>query len=131
MVLHWCCLWQRVWGSCPSHDPVIQLVPPISPHPPTFPSPLTPTSGAIIELTGEAPKIVFGSLDSPVCDLKLNRATGSLESSCTITTPAMDGERRLSDFDGARYHAVKSELQKLREDVVQLRRIARDLTTHE
>ena len=78
-------------------------------------------------MTGDAPKIVFGSLESPVCDLTLNRAIGGLQSSCAISTPAADGGRRLGDFDETPYQSFKSELRTLGEEVVELRRIVRGL----
>jgi len=106
--------------------PVQSPMPQAPLHSPSAPPP-SPPSGAIIEMTGDAPKIVFGSLESPVCDLTLNRAIGGLQSSCAISTPAAYGGRRLGDFDESPYQSFKSELRTLREEVVELRRIVRGL----
>ena len=44
--------------------------------------------GAIIELTGDAPKILFGQIDAPVCQVTLNRTEGHLTSTCDLHPPS-------------------------------------------
>jgi len=48
--------------------------------------------GAIVELTGVAPKIRFGPVDVPVCELILNNAGRHLESTCDLHTPSMGND---------------------------------------
>ena len=50
------------------------------------PSSPPPYSGAIIEMTGHAPKIIFGTAASPVCELLLDRTNNRLESTCPLQT---------------------------------------------
>ena len=55
--------------------------------PPTAPPlPPPPTSGAIIEMTGDQPKIIFGTLETPICELSLDRTNAELVSSCSLQT---------------------------------------------
>eukprot|EP00966_Prymnesium_polylepis_P103236 2391164-Prymnesium_polylepis.1 len=47
--------------------------------PPTAPSfPPPPTSGSILEMTGDQPKIIFGTLETPICELSLDRTNAEL-----------------------------------------------------
>ena len=52
-------------------------------------APANAHDGAIVELTGVAPKIRFGPVDVPVCELILNNAGRHLESTCDLHTPSM------------------------------------------
>jgi hypothetical protein len=52
--------------------------------------------GALIELTGDAPKIILGSTTAPVCELSLDRTTGQLLSTCIIADPAASNVRQLT-----------------------------------
>lgn len=65
----------------------------LSPPPPSSPW-WTDHNGAIIELTGDVPTIVFGTLESPVCTLSLDRNNRRVDSTCAITTE----RRRLADM---------------------------------
>lgn len=82
------------------------IVPPPSP-------PTSPDSGAIIELTGYQPKILFGDPGSPACELSLNRDESRLESTCAIST----SRRRLNSES----HEYELELKALKMDVEELR----------
>ena len=42
-------------------------------------------SSAMLELTGDAPKILFGEIEAPACELQLNRETGRLTTTCDIS----------------------------------------------
>ena len=42
--------------------------------------------GAALALTGGAPKILFGEMDAPVCELALDRENTRLNSTCDIST---------------------------------------------
>jgi hypothetical protein len=76
--------------------------------------------GAIIELTGHAPKIVFGTPDSPICELVLDRTSGSLKSSCDIDTLTSQTGRRLGDSP-VRYDVLRKEIAALKAEVSALR----------
>ena len=46
----------------------------------------SPSTGAVFELSGQTPKLIFGELEAPACELALDRATSSLHS----TRPRVD-----------------------------------------
>jgi len=50
--------------------------------------------GAIIELTGESPKLAFGDPDAPTCELRLDRTNSRLESTCPIAVYGGPHEHR-------------------------------------
>jgi len=115
-------LWQTTVGR---FNPASPLTPPSMPIAPPHvpPSPLPPYNGAIIEMTGDAPKIVFGTLESPICELTLDRSLGSLRSSCDINTnPSLTG-RRLSSGSSPSYDELKLEIATLKVDLANLRDI--------
>lgn len=71
--------------------------------------------GAVLELTGVAPQIGFGSADSPTCTISLNTPERRLESTCAISVPDT-GRRRL-----ANEAAFASEMESLRAEIAELR----------
>jgi len=94
-------------------------VPPAPPRaPPPVPS-LPPPNGALIQLTGTAPKITFGDPGEPTCELVLNRLHARLESTCSIS----DGTngRRLEASD------VMSEIEVLKAQVADLQNAMKEL----
>lgn len=100
------------WSSfagCPSP-------PPIAPPPP---------NGAIIELTGEQPKILFGDLGSPMCELFLDRDSNQLQSTCEVQTPLGVQGRRL-DLGGAA-DAIEADLVALKAEVAQMQQALKEL----
>jgi len=88
---------------------------PSLPPSPESPRPTPPAvhDGAIMELTGVAPKIIFGTMDAPVCELSLNRGNSWIESSC----PVISNRRRLDDDE----FEWKSKLEALKAEVAELR----------
>lgn len=103
--------------------------------PPSPPPPSAPADGAIVELTGTAPRINFGPPLSPICSLKLNSLNNALESTCDIATPSTE-TRRLSGNDDlsdtfvtrTEHEELKMNQQALRDQLVELRRIVHELT---
>jgi len=81
---------------------------------------LQPPSGALIEMTGDAPKLVFGTLESPVCELSLDRTNRKLKSTCPIESSG----RRLDEIMASgRGHddKVVGELEQLKGDIAMLK----------
>jgi len=68
-------------------------------------------------MTGDAPKIVFGTLEASVCELVLNRGNLNIQSSCDINTPS---GRRLSISD---YDELLEDVSRLKAEVAELRQI--------
>jgi len=101
--------------------------PPLLPAPSMPPS--SPPSGALVELTGDMPKIAFGDPDSPTCELSLNRVNSRLESTCEITTAASTSPegRRLQTFAE---HDCKKELAVLKAEMNDMRRLMAELATN-
>jgi len=124
----------REWGGCPCYADIsescrlgraavdgdivsfVAVVPPSAPPPPSF-------TGAILELTGDRPKIKFGPPDDPVCELALDETRGRLESTCEIAT-ASSG-RRLAGND----FAYSLEIASLKAEVAEMRRTIAKLTS--
>ena len=77
------------WGRYASWGNMTCDLPPSTPASP-------PKSGAVIELTGDMPRIIFGTVESPVCELSLNRANGRLDSTCSL-----QAGRRLNEYDSS------------------------------
>lgn len=136
-----CWLKNSIWsgfqssGFCPGTTNdcfVYELGPACSPSaPPPLPAsppPSQPLDGAVLELTGTQPKILFGPQDAPVCSLSLDSAAGSIISTCELTTVA---ERRLEDSDApvsrAEHEALKAEHEALKAEVTELHRSFREL----
>ena len=92
---------------------------PTSSEPPPSPAPDhtgSSVDGATLELTGSEPKIIFGSVEDPTCELSLDRSAGAVHSSCAISTPSEAFGRRL----GAEEMALREEISRLRAEVVEL-----------
>jgi hypothetical protein len=91
--------------------------------PPPSPSP-PPPDGAVLELTGTEPKILFGPQDAPVCSLSLDSAAGSIISTCALTTSS---GRRLENSDAlvsrTEHEALKAEHEALKAEVAKLSHI--------
>jgi hypothetical protein len=104
--------------------PSPQVPPPPSPQ---VPPPLTPQvqDGAVIEMTGDEPKLIFGTLENPTCQLSLDRPNARLVSTCSI----QDSRRRLEEtFDCEGKHAaLEQKYQALRSEVSELHRLADEL----
>jgi len=99
-----------------------------SPPPPQAPSSALPSSGAVVELTGAAPKIVFGSVDQPVCELRLRGAR--LESSCEITDTSSNSRRLLTTGEGEEAMTTAAEHEALKAEVAALRRAVHTLVAN-
>jgi hypothetical protein len=89
------------------------------------PSAPPPASGAIIELTGDRPRVIFGTITSPVCELVLNRASNGLESTCHIET----GSRRLEEVHDQNKKLIM-ELAEVKAELAHLKELVADLKTH-
>jgi len=110
-------------------DPPAEPSPPPQ-SPPTPPSPL-PSDGAVFELTGTAPRIAFGPLHTPKCELQLDATdpvAPQIISTCPISQHLTQSGRRLrtngadgdvaltSAADDAAFEALYMELDKLKRD---------------
>ena len=104
----------------------LQSLPPVdgpsqSPSSPPLASPSP--DGAVLELTGTAPRVVFGSLAAPVCELRVDSAAGRLVSTCAIASA--DGRRLAADdedLDAAGgQRQVREELTELKLEIAELR----------
>jgi hypothetical protein len=85
------------------------------------PSPPPTQDGAILELTGIAPKIHFGPEAAPICSLMLDSATSRIVSTCQLDTPT---GRRLQDTNA--FASLLAEHNALKAEVVELRRIVHE-----
>jgi hypothetical protein len=90
--------------------------------PPSPSLPPTPPSGAIIELTGDAPKIIFGTIESPICELSLDRTNGRLDSTCSLNTGRRLDEIYLSKQEHELTH-VKTELEDVKRQLLEMRNL--------
>ena len=73
--------------------------------------------GAIIEMTGDDPKLIFGTLDNPVCQLSVDRSNSRLVSTC----PIQDSRRLEETFDcEAKYAALEQKYEALQTEVSEL-----------
>jgi len=91
---------------------------------PTAPPPQA-QDGAIIEMTGDDPKLIFGTLENPTCQLSIDRPNGRLVSTCSI----QDSRRRLEEaFDcEAKHAALEQKYEALRTEVSELRALVEQL----
>jgi len=89
-------------------------------------------NGAVLEMTGSAPKITFGPPSAPVCEISLDRRAEPprLQSTCAIHMEAA-GQRQLmaSDMVGpAQAESVSmAEHLELKKEVARLRQLAEQL----
>jgi len=133
--------------SDPSWPPAPPESPPPSPSPPPFPPaaplpsdpppaeppaapapPSAPTSGAVFELSGAAPRIKFGTPSAPACEIALKRdaSVPYLETNCEIHVSAADSAsgRRASEVAGF----VSREVHEaLKAEVIELRRLVQQV----
>ena len=75
-----------------------------------------PLRGSWLELTGDAPRIVFGvEGEDGACELKLDRANGQLTSSCEVG-PARRrlGPQEVAGVGAAEHAALKAEHRALK-----------------
>jgi len=99
--------------------------------------PPSPPSGAVIELTGQAPKIIFGGKngDADVCELTFDSTSRTIASTCPINES--NGGRRVEEQEisdahthlkltqkiaslSAKYESVESALEALQRSVDEL-----------
>lgn len=74
--------------------------------------------GAIIEMTGDDPKLIFGTLEDPTCQLSIDRPNSRLISTCSI----QDSRRLEETFDcEAKYAALEQKYEALQSEVSELR----------
>jgi len=114
-------------SSCPAPPPPLPVPPSL---PPQVASPSSAPHGATLELTGDAPRIIFGEVDAPVCELMLDRSHGRLESTCAIASTARRLDEEEEDADWVKeLNELKVEVAKLRsseneckEEIAELRR---------
>lgn len=85
---------------------------------PCLPSPAP--SGSTLELTGDAPKILFGSIDEPVCELSLDRSNGRLESTCAVSGTKRRLGEDVATVSVAEHAALKAEHAALKAEHVAL-----------
>ena len=94
-----------------------------------------PQDGAIIEMTGDDPKLIFGTLEDPTCQLSVDRLNSRLVSTCSI----QDSRRLEETFDceakyaalEQKYEALQSEVSELRQSIDALKMTKRELTQTE
>ena len=101
-----------------SDGTVLEVPAPPAPPPPTHPTPTT-QDGAVIEMTGEEPKLIFGTLQNPTCQLSMDRLNSRLVSTCSI-----HDSRRLEEtveYEG-KYLALEKKYEALQSEVSELRR---------
>lgn len=99
----------------PSPPPLSPSPPPPPRSPPPSPPWYTDHDGGIIELSGQSPTIVFGTLESPTCRLALHPSDGRLESTCGFSLPA--GRRLQEDGVGDTIAALQVENALLKDKV--------------
>ena len=81
----------------------------------------------MLEMTGTDPRLIFGSLQVPVCELRMDSGARHLVSTCAITSPA--GRRLTVDDDEDRdVTRQREELTELKLEVAELRRQMAELT---
>jgi hypothetical protein len=79
-------------------------------------SPPTDGDGAVLELTGEHPKIQFGDPTSPACTMQLvhDGSTQHLESTCAIAQPGQTSRRSLLELASSGEHVSRAEHESLK-----------------
>ena len=92
---------------------------------PPSPPPPQVQDGAIIEMTGDDPKFIFGTLEDPTCQLSVDRPNSRILSTCAI----QDSRRRLEEaFDcQGKYAALEQKYQALQSEVSELRGLINQL----
>ena len=75
-------------------------------------------------MTGDNPKLIFGTLEKPTCQLSVDRPNSRLVSTCSI----QDSRRLEETFDcEAKYLALEQQYKALRTEVSELRSLAEKL----
>ena len=70
-------------------------------------------------MTGNDPKLIFGTLENPACQLSIDRPNSRLVSTCSI----QDSRRLEETFDcEAKYAALEQKYEALQSEVSELRR---------
>ena len=75
--------------------------------------------GAVIEMSGNDPKLIFGTLENPTCQLSIDRPNSRLVSTCSIHE-----SRRLEETveREGKYLALEKKYVALQSEVSELRR---------
>jgi hypothetical protein len=112
-------------GALP--NPTVTVVSYKPPPPSSPPLPFVPSAtqdGAIIEMTGDDPKLVFGTLESPICQLSIDRSNSRLVSTCAIQE-----SRRLEETVDCevKYSVLAQKCETLRLEVSEMRRLVDEL----
>ena len=114
------------FGAVTASNGIVVLVPKISdcvgtlviPDPPSPPAAPQTQDGAVIEMTGDDPKLIFGTLEDPTCQLSIDRLNSRLVSTCSI----QDSRRLEETFDcEAKYAALEQKYEALQSEVSELR----------
>ena len=94
-------------------------------YPPSPPSPpADQQDGAVIEMTGDDPKLIFGTIEKPICQLSIDRPNSRLVSTCSI----QDSRRLEEAFDcEGKYAALEQKHKALQIEVSELRSLAEEL----
>ena len=75
-------------------------------------------------MTGDNPKLIFGTLEDPTCQLSVDRLNSRLVSTCSI----QDSRRLEETFDCEGMHAALEQKYKaLQAEVTELRRSTNEL----
>ena len=72
-----------------------------------------------VEMTGNDPKLIFGTLEEPTCQLSIDRANSRLVSTCSIQDSAAASRRRSTA--GGKYSALEQKYNELQSEVSELR----------
>ena len=113
-------------GAVTASNGIVVLVPAVPdcvgtlviPDPPSPPAPPQTQDGAVIEMTGDDPKLIFGTLENPTCQLSIDRPNSRLVSTCSI----QDSRRLEEAFDcEGKYAALEQKYKTLQSEVSELR----------
>jgi hypothetical protein len=137
------CLWtnEMAWNpNAPNTNRFACPIPPLSSSclsregnsltclsPPTPPplSPPPPPSGAVLELTGDEPRITFGS--STVCEISLDRINNQLVSTCPFESGGRRLEKSVETPVIERVVALETENDALKTQLVELKTLLVEL----
>ena len=75
-------------------------------------------------MTGDDPKLIFGTLENPTCQLSIDRPNSRLVSTCSIQDSrrleeAFDCEGKYAALE-QKYEALQSEVSELRGNLVDM-----------
>jgi len=75
-------------------------------------------------MTGDDPKLIFGTIEKPICQLSIDRPNSRLVSTCSI----QDSRRLEEAFDcEGKYAALEQKHKALQIEVSELRSLAEEL----